>query len=473
MGESTSLKEILSTLTKRILLIMIVTAAATAAGGLISFFALTPIYENSTQILVNQSKNERKEVQFNDVQTNLQLINTYNVIIKSPAILDEVIKEMGLSMTSQELNDKITVSSEQDSQVVNISVRDENAETAAHIANTIASVFQDKITSIMNVDNVSILSKAEVSEHPSPVSPKPLLNIAIAFAAGLAGSIGLAFLLEHLDNTIKSDEQLESLLDIPALGTVSTIAVSNLKKRGVDILALRKNRGSRMRRNVIAMTEPKSLNSEQYRTIRTNIEFASVDRQMKSVMITSACPGEGKSTTAANLAVVFAQQGKKVLLIDADLRKPTVHTAFFLENTVGLTSVLLKKSSMEQAVQASNEKHLDVLTSGPIPPNPAELLSSKWMKELAYEACAAYDMVIFDTPPILAVADAQILGNVADGSVLVISSGKTEKEQAAKAKEALETCKSKLLGAIMNGKKLSKHSEYGYYGNKDNFMQNK
>ncbi|MEC2381761.1 tyrosine-protein kinase PtkA, partial [Bacillus subtilis] len=133
-------------------------------------------------------------------------------------------------------------------------------------------------------------------------------------------------------------------------------------------MALRKSRDSRMRRNVIAMTEPKSLNSEQYRTIRTNIEFASVDRQMKSVMITSACPGEGKSTTAANLAVVFAQQGKKVLLIDADLRKPTVHTAFFLENTVGLTSVLLKKSSMEQAVQASNEKHLDVLTSGPIPP---------------------------------------------------------------------------------------------------------
>ncbi|MCY8788208.1 protein-tyrosine kinase activator TkmA [Bacillus inaquosorum] len=224
MGESTSLKEILSTLTKRILLIMIVTAAATAAGGLISFFALTPIYENSTQILVNQSKNDQKEVQFNDVQTNLQLINTYNVIIKSPAILDEVIKEIGLSMTFQELNDKITVSSEQDSQVVNISVRDENAETAAHIANTIASVFKGKITSIMNVDNVSILSKAEVSEHPSPVSPKPLLNIAIAFAAGLAGSIGLAFLLEHLDNTIKSEEQLESLLDIPVLGTVSTIA---------------------------------------------------------------------------------------------------------------------------------------------------------------------------------------------------------------------------------------------------------
>ncbi|PJZ02039.1 MULTISPECIES: CpsD/CapB family tyrosine-protein kinase [Bacillus] len=238
-------------------------------------------------------------------------------------------------------------------------------------------------------------------------------------------------------------------------------------------MALRKSRGSWMRRTVIAMSEPKSLNSEQYRTIRTNIEFASVDRQMKSVMITSASPGEGKSTTAANLAVVFAQQGKKVLLVDADLRRPTVHTAFHLENIIGLTSVLLRKSSLKQAVQASNEKQLDVLTSGPIPPNPAELLSSKGMKELAYEACAAYDMVIFDTPPVLAVADAQILGSVADGSILVISSGKTEKERAAKAKEALESCNSKLLGAIMNGKKRSRNAAYGYYGNKDNFIQNK
>ncbi|KAF1678010.1 YveK family protein [Bacillus mexicanus] len=232
MGESTSLKEVVSILTKRLLLIMSVTAAVTAAGGLISFFALTPIYENSTQILVNQLKNERKEVQIKDVQANLQLINTYNVIIKSPAILDEVIKEMGLSMTSQELNDKITVSSEQDSQVVNISVRDENEETAAHIANTVASVFQDKITSIMNVDNVNILSKAEVSAHPSPISPKPLLNIAIAFAAGLAGSIGLAFLLEYLDHTIKSEEQLESLLDIPVLGTVFSFANETKTAKG-------------------------------------------------------------------------------------------------------------------------------------------------------------------------------------------------------------------------------------------------
>lgn len=169
MGESTSIKEIFAILRKRLLFILIITAAAAAAGGLISFFALTPVYENSTQILVSQSKNNQKEVQFNDVQTNLQLINTYNVIIKSPVILDEVIKQLKLSMTSKELESKITVSSEQDSQVVTIAVRDTDAKRAAVMANAVAAVFQDKITTIMNVDNVSILSKAEAADSPSPV----------------------------------------------------------------------------------------------------------------------------------------------------------------------------------------------------------------------------------------------------------------------------------------------------------------
>lgn len=144
MGESTSIKEIFAILRKRLLFILIITAAASAAGGLISFFALTPVYENSTQILVSQSKNNQKEVQFNDVQTNLQLINTYNVIIKSPVILDEVIKQPHLSMTSKELESKITVSSEQDSQVVTIAVRDTDAKRAAVMANAVATVFRTR-----------------------------------------------------------------------------------------------------------------------------------------------------------------------------------------------------------------------------------------------------------------------------------------------------------------------------------------
>ncbi|WP_332275168.1 CpsD/CapB family tyrosine-protein kinase [Bacillus velezensis] len=218
------------------------------------------------------------------------------------------------------------------------------------------------------------------------------------------------------------------------------------------------------KRSVIAMSEPKSINSEQYRTIRTNIEFSSVDTEVKSLLITSAGPEEGKSTTAANLAVVFAQQGKKVLLIDADLRKPTVHFTFKLDNGTGLTSLLLKQMPFQKAILPADEANLDILTSGPIPPNPAELLSTGAMKDLLSEAAAVYDKVILDTPPVLAVADTKILGSYTDGAIMVISSGKTDKEQAAKAKEALDYCPCKLLGAVMNGKKQTKHSDYAYYG---------
>ncbi|WP_064777944.1 CpsD/CapB family tyrosine-protein kinase [Bacillus siamensis] len=212
------------------------------------------------------------------------------------------------------------------------------------------------------------------------------------------------------------------------------------------------------------MSEPKSINSEQYRTIRTNIEFSSVDTEVKSLLITSAGPEEGKSTTAANLAVVFAQQGKKVLLIDADLRKPTVHFTFKLDNGTGLTSLLLQQIPFQKAVLRAKEANLDILTSGPIPPNPAELLSTGAMRDLLSEASAVYDKVILDTPPVLAVADTKILGSYTDGAIMVISSGKTDKEKATKAKEALDYCPCKLLGAVMNGKKQTKHSDYAYYG---------
>lgn len=222
----------------------------------------------------------------------------------------------------------------------------------------------------------------------------------------------------------------------------------------------------RNERSLIAARQPKSPISEQYRTIRTNIQFSAVDKDIRSIIVSSAGPGEGKSTTAANLAVVFAQQGKKVLLVDADLRKPTVHYTFRVENIYGLTRVLMKQVSLDEAVQPSEVEHLDVLSSGPIPPNPAELLSSKHMTDFLTEAYSMYDVIIFDTPPVLAVADAQILTNHVDASILVVSSGKTEQEAALKARDVLNAGKGKLLGVVLNGKKKKDSQYYYYYGGK-------
>ncbi|MDO6850359.1 CpsD/CapB family tyrosine-protein kinase [Priestia megaterium] len=219
-----------------------------------------------------------------------------------------------------------------------------------------------------------------------------------------------------------------------------------------------------LKRRLLAHNSPKDPVAEQYRTIRTNIQFSGTDEEIKSLLLTSSGPSEGKSTTAANLAAVYAQQGMNVLLIDGDLRKPTAHYTFRLENHTGLTNVLTKQSQLGQAVQSTEVPNLYVLTSGPIPPNPSELLASKQMGEVLAEMKERFDMVIFDTPPILAVADAQILANQVDASLLIVSSSKTEKDAALKAKELLTQAKSKLLGAVLNNRKMEEGNYYYYYG---------
>ncbi|RXJ02263.1 polysaccharide biosynthesis tyrosine autokinase [Anaerobacillus alkaliphilus] len=220
------------------------------------------------------------------------------------------------------------------------------------------------------------------------------------------------------------------------------------------------------RRSLITHLRPKSPIAEQYRTIRTNIQFSSLDQEVRTIVITSTGPGEGKSTTAANLAVVLAQQGKNVLLVDADLRKPTAHYTFGQVNTFGLTNVLTKQSELKAVVLETDVANLSLLTSGPIPPNPAELLASASMDELIQEALQHFDTVVFDTPPVMAVTDAQVLANKADGAVLVVASGKTEKEGAVKAKELLVSAKAKLLGVVLNRKETKQSDYYYYYGKK-------
>lgn len=217
-------------------------------------------------------------------------------------------------------------------------------------------------------------------------------------------------------------------------------------------------------RYLITKLSPRSPISEQYRTIRTNLQFAAVDEEIKSILMTSAGPSEGKSMSAANLAVVYAQQGKKILLIDADLRKPTVHYTFRTDNLEGLSNILVGETSLLEAVSKSDVENLDIITCGPIPPNPSELLASKKMEQLLKEAYQLYDLVLFDTPPILAVADAQILANLCDGSILVVRSKQTAYEVASKSVDILKHAKAKMLGTILNDRNKKEANYYYYYG---------
>ena len=234
--------------------------------------------------------------------------------------------------------------------------------------------------------------------------------------------------------------------------------MSNKSKHKKD----KKNQTSAV--SLITVADKSSPISEQYRTIRTNIQYSMVDRDLKTLVITSSGPSEGKSTSSANLAVVFANSGKRVLLVDADMRKPTVSKTFSIPNAFGLSTLLgSREALLHQVIQSSGITNLSILSSGPKPPNPSELLSSSRMEELLIELRKQYDLVIFDMPPVVAVTDAQILASKADGTLLVIRENVSKKDSLLKAKELLKMVDATVLGVIYNGAKNVADQGY-YYG---------
>lgn len=236
----------------------------------------------------------------------------------------------------------------------------------------------------------------------------------------------------------------------------------NRRKKAEQRLKKEQIQGS----SLITYMDPKSLNAEQFRTIRTNIEFAQLDTNLKSLLVSSSIPAEGKSTISSNLAYVISQTDKKVLLVDSDLRKPTVHRTFKLNNEKGLTTLLANSDlRFNQVVQHSKDLNLYFLPSGPIPPNPSELLASAKMTLLMKELAQYFDLVIYDAPPVTAVTDPQILASKVDGVVLVVRQGYSRKEEVKQAKTALDNVNANILGFVMNGKELSESAGYyAYYG---------
>lgn len=303
------------------------------------------------------------------------------------------------------------------------------------------------LSGLLKTNNMSILDAAK--EPVFPVYPKVQRNIAMGLLLGLMLAFIAAFGLEYLDNTIKGHEDVEQVLGLPFLGLIPSIADEN--KRGVAI-----------RRDLVVIDAPKSSASECARSLRTNLLFMSPDRPIKSFVVTSAGPQEGKTTVTNSLAITMAQTGSKVLLVDTDMRRPRMHKVYGVSNEVGISSLILGESKLKNAVKHTEIQNLDILPCGPIPPNPAELLLSDAFTQVRQELLQHYDRVLFDSPPVGAVTDPVILSTLTDGVVLVLKAGHTQRDVAQQAVRALRDGQAHILGAVINDLDVESR-KYGYY----------
>jgi non-specific protein-tyrosine kinase len=280
----------------------------------------------------------------------------------------------------------------------------------------------------------------------TPIGPNKSMTILLAAAIGMLLALGAAFLLDYLDDTLKTPDDIQSATHLPTLGAIARIDGETVAER------------------LVTVSQPKSPNAEAYRILRTNLLFSAVDNPPRALLVTSSSPSEGKSTTLANLGVVMAQQGQRVVLVDSDLRRPTLHRLFQLPNHAGLTNALLHEHpSALDFMQPTKVENLSVLTTGPLPPNPAELLGSARFGELLKDLRAHTDVILLDSPPALAVTDAPVLARQVDGVLLVVDAGATRRQWAANAQETLNKVGAKVLGVAVNRLKLKGSGYYYYY----------
>lgn len=496
---------------------------STAIAAIPTFMAsrsAPPIYQTKTTVMVGQSM-ESPNPTSQDIWTAQSLAETYAQLIRRQPIVEGAINALGLDMNWEALAGRVSASLIEGTQLLEITVLDTDPQRAKAIADEIANQLilqsptapertererrrafveqqiddleakieaaqkqvaelEQSLTTAFSARQIqdtqaqiqalgaqiniwqgnyavllaftesgptNYLTVVEPAAVPiAPISSKTRSNVLLAATVGLILAVGAAFLLEYLDDTIKSPEDISQTLGLTALGAITQIG------------------GDTYEDKLITIRHPRSIIAEAYRILRTNIQFSAIDKPLKAIVVSSPNPAEGKSVTIANLAVVMAQAGARVVIIDSDLRRPVIHKIFNLPNKEGLTNVLLQERLLVDGyLQSTEVENLRVLTTGPLPPNPSELLGSQKMTDLIENLKEEADVVLLDSPPALPVTDAAVLSSKTDGVLLITDAGNTRRDTARRAKEDLMRVGANILGAVLNKLSVRGASYYYYY----------
>lgn len=487
---------------------------STVIFGAAAFFIsknTTPVYQASTSVLINEAP-ANKTTDYTSIVTSERLAQTYAQLMLKTPVIEAVIDRLGIQREPDELKQEIQVQTTNDTQLIEIKVEDTNPTIAGAIANTLVEVFiennqalqasryattkssletqlarldeQINQTSgnIANLDPAGELTERDrlettlaqyqqtyasllqsyeqvrVAEAQStsnvvqvepavapefPIRPRVLLNTVLAAFIGFALSLGGVLLIDIFDDSLRNPEDITRQLGLPILGLIIRHDTNSFKP--------------------ISILEPRSPVVEAFRSLRTSLQFASVDSPLRTLLITSPSPGEGKSTISTNLAIVLAQSGRSVILFDADLRRPRIHKVLGIPNRTGLTNLFVDDEvDLSKVIQPGGVDHFNVVTTGILPPNPAELMGSEKMVRIIAGAKENADVVVIDSPPVLAVTDSVSLAPKVDGVLLIIKPGVTNMAAARQSVEQLRRVGAKLLGVVLNEVDISR-SKYAYY----------
>jgi len=494
--------------------LMIVTALLAGAAAFVVSSLQKNVYESTAKLIVGQALSSTNP-DYSQLVVAQSLAATYAVIAQTRPIREAVIEQVGLDDSPGQLAARVSIDAPVGSTMLLISARDTDPARAAAIANAFgdrlieaaptiqgreaefqASIDADleatqalidstqaRLETLSEIDDRTAQQEAQLTAlegrltnlrstyatllsyssgtvtnqltvvepagvSSSPVAPTTLMNVLLAAALGIMVVAGIAFLSEQLDDSIRDADAVEKAIGLGTLGSIAR---------------MRGHRGRSEFYRLVTILYPRSGVAEGYRSLRANVEFASVDAPIRTLVVTSAVPGEGKTVTAANLAIVFAQAGRRVLLVDADLRKPAVHEIFSLPNAQGLTSMLRSEAvALDTVAHGSEQANLRILTTGPLPPNPAELLSSHRMQAVLATLQRSADLVIFDSAPLQAVTDAAVLSTFTDGVILVVDARRSRSRSVRQAREALARAGAHVLGVVLNrvDAKNGGYSEY-------------